>query len=233
MPEFSKHVTKMKRLIIPIMLLVLLLGVAACQDYETYGDMKAKERDAIEKYITKNNITVISESEFKARGEVTNLVDNEYVRLERTGVYMQIVRKGCGDKLENGKQVNLLCRFSEYNILQDSLVVCNNQTRYFYNSTLSQWIDGSQYIDVVSAKRTGTTITATFVTGMMLMAHSSSTSVPSGWLVPLNYVNVGRPEDADDEVSYVRLIVPHTQGTYDAQSGVYPCYYELTYQREN
>jgi len=223
----------MKRFCFPIMLLIAILSLACCQDYETYGDMKAKERDAIERYITENNISVITETAFKAQGETTNLADNEYVRLDRTGVYMQIVRKGCGGKLEDNKQVNLLCRFSEYNILEDSLVVCNNETRYFYNSGIGSYIDASQYIDVVSAKRTGTTITASFVSGMMLLAHSSSTSVPSGWLVPLNYINVGRPEDADDEIAKVRLIVPHTQGTYDAQSGVYPCFYEITYVREN
>ena len=49
--------------------------------------------------------------------------------------------------------------------------------------------------------------------------------------MPLNYVNVGRPEKEDDEVAKVRLIVPHSQGTADASSSVYPCYYEITYER--
>ena len=85
----------------------------------------------------------------------------------------------------------------------------------------------------MTVKRTGTTITASFVTGMMYQYHGSA-SVPSGWLVPLNYVNVGRPNpiNSDDEVSKVRLIVPHSQGTADASSSVYPCYYEITYERE-
>ena len=68
---------------------------------------------------------------------------------------------------------------------------------------------------------------------MMLMYHSSSTSVPAGWLVPLNYINVGRPENENDEIAKVRLIVPHSQGTVDASSSVYPCFYEITYVREN
>ena len=61
----------------------------------------------------------------------------------------------------------------------------------------------------------------------------SSTSVPAGWLVPLTYVNIGRPVEDDDEIAKVRLIVPHSQGTVDASSSVFPCYYEITYERDN
>lgn len=223
----------MKKLICPILLLVILIVFASCENYETYGDKKAKEREAIERYITANNIKVIDESTFNAQGQTTNLADNEYVRLSRTGVYMQIVRKGCGEQLEQNKTVNLLCRFSEYNILADSLLVCNNKAYYIYNSSLGTYIDPSQYVDKMSVTRSGTTITASFVEGMMMMYHTSSASVPSGWLVPLNYVNVGRPQNADDEVAKVKLIVPHSQGTADASSSVFPCFYELTYVREN
>jgi len=84
----------------------------------------------------------------------------------------------------------------------------------------------------MNVTRTGTTITASFMEGVMLMRHPSSSSVPSGWLVPLNYVYIGRPENENDEIAQVRLIVPHSQGTADASSSVYPCYYEITYMRE-
>ena len=84
----------------------------------------------------------------------------------------------------------------------------------------------------MSVTRTGTTYTASFVSGVLCMYHGTSTSVPSGWLVPLNYINVGRPEKDDDEIAKVRLIVPHSQGTADATSNVIPCYYEITYERE-
>ena len=69
-----------------------------------------------------------------------------------------------------------------------------------------------------------------FISGMMYLYHGSAT-VPSGWLVPLNYINVGYTEGENDEVSKVRLIVPHSQGTADASSSVTPYYYEITYQR--
>ncbi len=213
------------------MMLLATVCLTSCHDYETYGDLKAKERDAIDRYITSNNIRVIDETTFKAQGETTNVADNEYVKLDRTGVYMQIVRKGCGNKLEEKKVVNLLCRFCEYNIKADSLLCFNDRQGMMYDKTLGVRIDVSQYVDKMTVTRNGTTITASFVTGMMMKCHNSA-SVPAGWLVPLNYVNVGRPSDASDEVAMVKLIVPHSQGTADASSSVYPCYYEITYERE-
>ena len=122
----------------------------------------------------------------------------------------------------------------EQNILTDSILIFNNQKGRVYSSSLGQYVDPSQYVDKMYVTRNGTTITASFVSdpqpGMMQMYHSS-TSVPGGWLVPLNYVNVGRPENETDEIAKVRLIVPHSQGTADASSSVYPCYYEITYER--
>ena len=222
----------MKKLIFPLLVLATVLFVTSCENYETYGDKKAKERAAIDRYIAKEEIKVISEAQFKAQGEKTDVDANEYVKLERTGVYMQIVRQGCGDKLEANKAVNILCRFEEYNILADSLLASNKASFWFYNLTLKGWVDGSQYVDKMNVTRTGTTITASFMEGVMLMRHPSSSSVPSGWLVPLNYVYIGRPENENDEIAQVRLIVPHSQGTADASSSVYPCYYEITYMRE-
>ena len=223
---------KMKKLIFSLLVLTAVLFMASCENYETYGDKKAKEREAINQYIAKEGIRVISESQFKAQGGVTKVEDNEYVRLDRTGVYMQIVREGCGEMLEENKSVNILCRFTETNILTDSVLASNSGSFYFYNTTQGAWFDGSDYVDKINVTRTGTTISASFIEGVMLICHPSSSSVPAGWLVPLNYVNIGRPENENEETSKVRLIVPHSQGTADAASSVYPCAYEITYMRE-
>lgn len=51
--------------------------------------------------------------------------------------------------------------------------------------------------------------------------------VPSGWLIPFNYIKVGREISSR---SKIRLIVPHSEGQSDASASVYPCYYEITYQ---
>ena len=58
-----------------------------------------------------------------------------------------------------------------------------------------------------------------------------SASVPAGWLVPLTYINLGRPINEGDEIAKVRLIVPHTQGQAYASQNVYPCLYDITYER--
>ena len=204
----------------------------SCEDYETYGDKKKKEREAIEKFISENNINVIDENQFEAQGLTTDTAQNQYVRMSRTGVYMQIVRKGCGSMLEENKSVNIICRFTEFNILADSILLSNLlPSFYIYDSSVGSYVDASQYYDKMNVSRTGTTITASFVSGLMMRYHSSSSSVPAGWLVPLNYVNIGRPESENDEIAMVRLIVPHSQGTADASSSVYPCHYELTYER--
>lgn len=222
----------MKRLIYPILMLLCAMFYMSCEDYETYGDKKAKERDAIDNFISKNNIQVIDENQFEAQGYTTDTAQNQYVRMSRTGVYMQIVRKGCGDKLEENKSVNIICRFTEYNILADSILLSNLLSSfYIYDSSLGSYVDASQYYDKMNVSRTGTTITASFVSGLMMRYHSSSSSVPAGWLIPLNYVNIGRPESENDEIARVRLIVPHSQGTADASSSVYPCHYEITYER--
>jgi hypothetical protein len=143
---------------------------------------------------------------------------------------MQIVRKGVGEKLAENKSTNILCRFVEKNIQLDSIILRNDiQAWLTYNGTT---YDTSLYVDKMSVVRTGNTITASFITGMMYMYHGSA-SVPAGWLVPLNYVKIGRPDAAvagDQEIAKVRLIVPHSQGTSDASASVYPCYYEITYQ---
>ena len=101
----------MKKISYAIVLLLALVLTTSCNDYETYSDMKEKERDAIERFIAKEGIQVISEETFKAQGYTTNLSSNQYVRFSRNGVYMQIVREGCGEILEENKKVNVLCRF--------------------------------------------------------------------------------------------------------------------------
>lgn len=78
--------------------------LASCNDYETYGDMKEKERNAISKFIADSSITVISEDQFVKQGKTTNLERNEFVKLDKSGVYMQIVRQGCGEMIETANQ---------------------------------------------------------------------------------------------------------------------------------
>ena len=48
-----------------------LAVLASCNDYETYGDKKEKERNAISKFISDYQIVVIDEDQFILQGYTT------------------------------------------------------------------------------------------------------------------------------------------------------------------
>jgi hypothetical protein len=198
--------------------IVMTAVLASCNDYETYGDKKEKERNAISKFIADSSITVISEDQFNQQGKTTNLARNEFVKLDKSGVYMQIVRGGCGDILADGETTNIVCRFRERDILNDTLQAYNDVSAY------------AGIPDIMHISRTGGTYTASFTSGVMYSFYGAS--VPAGWLVPLPYIKVGRPQSMEDECSKVRLIVPHSQGHSTATSYVKPYYYIITFERE-
>lgn len=210
----------MKKLALAVIALLSLMSVASCDDTETYAEQKDKERAAINKFINDSSITVISEAQFKAQDSTTDVSKNEFVLFSNSGVYMQIVRKGCGEYMKNGETATVLCRFTERNLLTDSLQLTNDILSF------------SSIVDKMTVSMSGGTFTASFISGESVMASAySSTSVPAGWLVPLKYVKLGRPTNSAEEIAKVNIIVPHTQGHQYASSGVYPCYYTLTYER--
>lgn len=194
---------------------LVLVALWSCDDYETYGERKEKERDAISEYIKSRNIKEITEDEFVLKGCTTDTTAHEYVYLNKSGIWMQIIRKGEGTMLENKKQVNVLIRYVEYNILEGAILTSN----YSY----------SNLYDKMTVYREGSSYTASFVQGIMYSTYGAS--VPAGWLVPLDYITLSRPT-SDQALAEVRLIVPHSQGTSSAQSSVYPCFYQITYERE-
>ena len=218
----------MKKILLIIIAAIAVL--ASCNDYETYGDKKEKERNAISKFIADSSITVISEDVFVQNGYKTDLTHNEFVKLDKSGVYMQIVRPGCGEKLKDGETTNIVCRYSEFNILEDVFTSTNN-TAYL-----------APIPDVMRITRTSGTFSAIFTKSASLTFSSNtygnmyytygSASVPSGWLVPFTYINIGLPQSEDEEVAKVRLIVPHSQGHSSASGNVVPYFYEIIFQRE-
>ena len=211
----------MKTLKFLALTLLAIVALASCSDSETYADMKKKERSAINRYIANQKIKVISEDVFNAQNQTTNVDKNEWVLFDGTGVYMQIVREGCGKKLESGKTEKILCRFNEYNILEsDSTLQCSNIYSYLWE------------VEKMTVKNTSGTFSGTFDKESSLMYNTySSTAVPSGWLVPLTYIKLGILASATDEIAKVKLIVPHSMGQSNASQNVYPCMYEITYQQ--
>ena len=207
----------MKKLLLICIAAIAVL--ASCNDYETYGDKKEKERNAISKFVSDYNIIVIDEDQFVLQGYTTDTVRNEFVKLNKSGVYMQIVRPGCGEKLKDGETANICCRFREFDIEGDTATFRNNVD--IYSST----------VDVMRVTNTSGTYSGSFTQGLMISAYSSA-SVPAGWLVPLAYIKIGRSKSLTDEKAKVRLIVPHSQGHTIAAQEVLPYYYEITYEKE-
>ncbi len=210
----------MRKFILAFVSIVALVSATSCDDSETYADQKDKERAAINKFLRDSSINVITEAQFREQDSTTDVSKKQFVLLQSSGVYMQIVRKGCGSKIKSGETATVLCRFTERNLLTDSIQLTNDILSF------------ASIVDKMSVTKTSGTFSASFISDQSLMASAyQSTSVPSGWLVPLSYVNIGRPEKDGDEIAKVNIIVPHTQGHQYASSGVYPCYYTITYER--
>lgn len=183
-------------------LIAVCLGFQACDNTKTYAEMLEEEKEAIRDFIKKENIQVISQSEFYAQDSVTNLDRNEFVQLV-SGVYMQIVDKGSENPADTMKNNDLiLVRFMEQDLLTGDTTSASN----FYIPGL---VDEFRYTETPSS------IAGIFRQGNMLMY---GTSVPAGWLVPLAYVR---------DRAHVRLIVPAKMGHKVALERVYPYFYDI------
>lgn len=219
----------MKKFLFAIIAFAAVFSFAACDDTETYAEQRDRERDSIAAFIRNEHITVIAENQFKERYNsgvtVTDTAKNEYVLIESNGVYMQIVDMGCGETIKDGETAYVLVRFDEYNlgtralICDDSWQLSNNVTYYSPNP------------EKLTITNTSGTFEGTFDSSSLMYSTYSSSAVPTGWLEPFTYIKVGRPKDSSEKIAHVRLIVPHTYGTYTASSSVYACYYDLYIQR--
>lgn len=208
----SFRLSDMKKLLYSLLaLLAFGTGFQACDDGETYADMKEKERKAIEAYIKSEGINVITLDEFYAQDSTTDVSRNEYVLFKDNGVYMQIVRKGEGLPIADGERAEVIARYYEVNIKE--------------GDTLTGNLYDASNPDMLTIENKSGTYSGSFTLGYMYSAYGSS--VPSGWLVPMPYINIGRKEP----IAKVRLIVPHSEGQSTATSYVYPCFYEITYRK--
>lgn len=198
-----------------LLLSIMVLPFVSCDDEVTYSDMKERERDAVNKFIKDKNIKIITYKEFVAKGYVTDVMSNEFVEIDE--VYMQIVNnpKNADDarRIEPGDERNILVRYFEYNI-QDGDTISSNK---FMSEP-----------DEMRVENNNGTYTATFTSGVMPGIYGNT--VPTGWLVPMNYMYFTRKQG---NLAEVNLIVPHSKGTMNAATYVFPCLYNMTLQPEN
>ena len=202
-------------------LLTMVFGLGlffqSCNNGKTYAEMKEEERDAIKRFIELNDIKVIDEDQFAEQDSTTDVSANEYVLFEETGVYMQVVERGNGEPLGEGRH-EILVRYVEERIKQDG-----DSDTISLNTLSNLYAHPDEFVLTKQDK----SYSATFTTlGAMYNAHTSA-YVPSGWLMALNYLKVGREISGR---SKIKLILPHSRGTKTATAEVFPCFYEITYQ---
>ena len=202
-----------------LLMMVFGLGLAfqSCNNGKTYAEMKEDEREAIQRFIELNNIKVIDEDQFAEQDSTTNVTANEYVLFEESGVYMQVIERGNGELLEDGRH-EILARYVEEQIVDDGT------TDTLSLNTISNLYPHPDEFILTKEKNS---LSASFSNGGAMYSTHSSAYVPSGWLLPLNYLKVGRETSGR---SKIKLILPHGQGTSTASGQVFPCYYEITYQ---
>lgn len=218
----TKHIDpKSKGLLFLFLLLLSATVFTACRDDETYADQVKRERSAINAYVADSGVNVISEETFRNQNYTTDVSKNQFVLFESSGLYMQIVRKGTGAPIASGESARILCRYTERNLLTDSIQVSNTILPYYY-----------RYVDKMEVTNNSGTFTGSFKqeTSLMYLFYGS-TAVPSGWLAALPYLNFDRYVNANSEIAKVRLIVPHDIGQSYASQAVYPCLYDITFER--
>lgn len=220
---------------IPFLLLAVVVMFQSCDDDETYADKRKRENRQISAFLKSGvqvkdndtedfllnvpgNIKVISEQDFHQNDSTTDVTKNEYVYFSDTRVYMQILEKGTGTKLADGETADIIMRYTEYNIATDSI----QSTNKFPASEMKP--------DIMNCTNTLGTFSASFTQGSMFDTYNSA-AVPAGWLLPLTYINLGRLNAPEARLAQVRLIVPSSQGQANASANVYPCFYEITFQR--
>lgn len=194
---------------------LFIISFVACEDDVTYSDMKEKEVDAVNRFVKENGIKIISYEQFVANDSTTDVSKNEFVEID--DVYLQIVNnpKDAADarRIEDGDIRNLLVRYYEYNI-QDGDTISGNLF--------------AAEADEMRVENNSGTYSATFTSGVMASVYGNN--VPTGWLVPLNYLVFTRSQK---NLAKVNIIVPHSKGTVTAATYVYPCLYQITFQPEN
>lgn len=195
----------------------------SCDNGETYADMKEREKNAINRFITDNNIKVISQDQFIAQDSTTNVEENEFVLFNEDGIYMQIVERGAGKSMvEMAKEQStdstisktILCRFVEYDIEGGDTITTNRYSSSIVDKMLVKYIHRSRRYQ------------ASFIEGKMVEKYKSSV-VPQGWIKPLDYIRLTRNSG---RIAKIRIIVPHSSGTSNASGYVLPMYYEISYQ---
>lgn len=194
-------------------LVAFALFMQSCDDYKSYAEQLKEERNLIKRFISQHEIETISLDQFEAQDSLT--IGNQYVEFNNDGVYLQVVHEAEGPD----------ARFAETN---DVILVRCLEVYLASNDTMANTMNRPNEIDEFRYTKTSSQILGQFVEEKGLMLRAYGTSVPAGWLIPLNYIKLSTSNGADR--TKVKLIVSAKSGQAEAIQNIYPCYYELTYQ---
>lgn len=218
---------------IHVLCMCLMAGallLQSCDDTKTYADMLDDEKDYIQDFIAKRGYRVVGEKNFNP---AEKMEENEYVLFSNDGVYLHIDSLGEGptlyhlldslNKKATGASLVVMTRFLEYSLQYGDTIVTN----FYTNNAPEQFYyrigSSSSYYSSSTSKSTYGRFFAssdqTETTSLMRTYYGSS--VPAGWLKPLQYVGDG---------GRVKVIVPSKMGHSSAQTNVLPYYYEIHYK---
>lgn len=208
----------MKKLSIFLLSLLCCIGLMqSCDDNKTYAERLKEERETIKRFISKNEITVISMNKFEMQDSTTILDENQYVDMGE-GVYMQVVHEATGAN----------ARFAETN---DLILVRCMEVNMATEDTLVNTLEGGGKPDEFRYTKSASQILGQFVSPYLYsgtMQYKYGTSVPAGWLVPLTYLRLSNTSDSNR--TRVKLIVSSKRGQAVAIDTMQPYFYELVYQ---
>ncbi len=212
-----------KILLLGVLFVAVAVCLPGCSNSKTYAEYKEEEADAINAFILDKDIKVITEKQFYSQDTMTNA--NEYVLFEESGVYMNILQRGkAPQRLQDG-YYQVLSRFAEVAIQDRTDMFAVGDTLLANMNVSSTYASEPEEYKVTISSGS---ISGTFQGYSLMSTAYSSASVPTGWLLPLKYLRPQRTQSSAD-VARVRLIVPHSAGSYNASNYVYPAYYEITY----
>lgn len=177
----------------------LCIVFASCSNNETYADKLKNERKSISRFINEHNIIVLNS--YPASGVFK---ENEYFRDPLTGIYINVIDSGNGNRASVAKR-------SEVNVRFTDAIAFGLATP----DTVSNNVPGYQPISFTYG------ITATYTSSVQKTPEYGYLS--QGIVTPLEYVG---------EKARVRLIVPFANGSTYQRVAYTPIYYtELQYTR--
>lgn len=225
----------MKKILYSVLLAVFGLMMYSCDDGQSYADQRDMELSSVSNFIANPTwgdikgkpIKVISEEEF-LKDTITDVAANEFVKFNSTGIYMQIVNRGCGEPVNVGESATVISRYTEYNVtfgyIQYSNQYSTEYDKYEVHNTTGTFSGTFSMVDDGTGR---------YQSSMFYRADAvtPSVTVPRGWLEPFPYIRIGRPTKENENIAKVRLIVPHEHASNAANNNVFACYYEISYER--